>query len=167
MFMALLSSWDSQVLIFPKFGRRKAEVASSQSCCPKRRNNTYMIPFPNLFPLKPPKRSLQSAFSTLSSGSWHFPSKQYPCSTLEMYISFSSREVCACQQDKIPAHTKLPLQRKMVLKTEGDSGQILLLANGMGEVEMLLAVQPSGLTGEAAQVMYSDFCVNSRRSPVN
>lgn len=55
----------------------------------------------------------------------------------------------------------------MLLKTEGHSGQILLLANGMGEVEMLLTVQPSGLTGEAAQVMYSDFCVNSRRSPVN
>lgn len=38
----------------------------------------------------------------------------------------------------------------MMLKTEGHLGQILLLANGMEEVEMLLLVQPSGLTGEAA-----------------
>lgn len=112
MFMALLSSWDSEVLIFPNLWRRKAEVASSKSCCPKRRNDTYTIPFPNLFLLKLPKRSLQSAFSTLSNGSWHFSGKQYHHSTLEMYISFSSHEVCACQQGKIPTHTPDSHQRE-------------------------------------------------------
>lgn len=55
--VGLLSS-DSQLLIFPKFWRRKAEVASSESCCPKRRSNTYMImiPFPNFFLLKLPEK---------------------------------------------------------------------------------------------------------------
>lgn len=54
----------------------------------------------------------------------------------------------------------------MVLKTQGRPGQMLLLANRMGESELLLSA-PSELISEAAHTMHSTFCLDSCRSPVN
>lgn len=101
-----------------------------QKCLPhrgKRRSSTYttMIPFPNLFLLKLPKRSLQSAFPT------HFQclltfSRQtisaFNAGNVHHLLLLLPWSLCSSTRQDSCTHARLPLQRKMVLKTQGQLG---------------------------------------------
>lgn len=101
------------------------------------------------------RTSLQTAFSALSSGSWHFSGKRF-CSALEIYVPFLLWSSCWQQKSKIPLYVhQTPTTERQWWRhrdTQGGSPQ-MLLANGMREVELFLSTPPSDLIDEAASMI--------------